>query len=142
MDYDMLERGYKAQKDFLEGINILINFEEEKEEENKAKDNITESEMKNLKLFMTVQTEAVNTILKLFEANKDNYEKLKKKEQEKRNAEAKKKAEEYRKNHPVKESPHKPTKAEKDKEMEESMGSLFGDWESESKGDKENEENC
>lgn len=140
MDYDIVERGYKAQKDFLEGINILIQFEEEKEskesEENSKEENpkeeknsVTTTELNNLKLFMRVQTEAVNTILKLLDSNKEKFEELKKKAQEKQREENRKKAEEYNKAHPVK-TPIKPAKPKK--EMEECMESLFGDWETES----------
>lgn len=141
MDYDMVERGYKAQKDFLKGINILIQFEEEKKnkesEENPKEENpkeeknsVTITELNNLKLFMRVQTEAINTILKLLDSNKEKFEELKKKAQEKQREENRKKLEEYNKAHPVKKTPIKPEKPKK--EMEECMESLFGDWESES----------
>lgn len=140
MDYDMVERGYKAQKDFLKGINVLIQFEEEKkgkeseetpkgENPKEEKNSVTTTELNNLKLFMRVQTEAVNTILKLLDSNKEKFEELKKKAQEKQREENRKKAEEYNKAHPVK-TPIKPAKPKK--EMEECMESLFGDWESES----------
>ena len=86
MEYENLKRGYEMQKEFLDGINTLIQFEEDKTakgEANNDENPVTKEEIENLKVFMKVQSQAVDTIVKLFNRNADSFKKLEEEHQKK-----------------------------------------------------------
>ena len=103
MNLTEIQRGYKVQTEFLDNINTLIRFEEEAraktpetpntnepettnpptpttEETTQTTTNndipITEEEMNNLKVFMHVQTQALDTINKLLKKNEAKFKEI------------------------------------------------------------------
>lgn len=101
MNLEEIQRGYRIQTEFLDNINTLIRFEEEEKAktakatntneppttntpttentpETKSEENIpiTEEEMNNLKIFMHVQTQALDTINKLLKKNESKFKEI------------------------------------------------------------------